>query len=400
MELNNVSGMEKYMDVKQIRILQISAVDVTVKYLLRPLIDKLGEEGYNVCAVCSRGRYISELREKGYSVDVINIDRKISFISNLKSLFFLYNYIRKNRFHVVHVHSPIASVLGRIAAKIARVPIIIYTAHGFYFHDNMEKWKRRIIIWVEKILGHLCTDMLFLQSREDEETVKHERIIEAHKVLWISNGVDIETFTVSSANDDLKRSFGINKDDLVVGFVGRIVKEKGIEELVSAVYEVKKDIPNVKLLIAGDTLCSDRDTKTKKSIEKFIQLKGLENSIIFAGLKDNMPEIYGVMDVFVLPSYREGMPRSIIEAMASGKPVVATDIRGAREEVVKGITGELVPVKDVSALAAAVKLILRNNDLAVKMGHAARERAVNMFDENMVLKKESETYKKLINEKI
>jgi len=121
------------MDVKKIKILQITAVAMVLKHLLLPLIDRLKNEGLNVQAICSDGQYVADLKEKGYNITTINIDRKISIFSNLKSLFSIYTFIRKKRFDIVHVHTPIASVLGRIAAKLAGVPVVIYTAHGFYF---------------------------------------------------------------------------------------------------------------------------------------------------------------------------------------------------------------------------------------------------------------------------
>lgn len=385
------------MNEKKIKVLQVTAVDITIKYLLLPLIDRLEKEGYNVQVVSSPGRYTDELKQDGYVINKVDIGRKIRPISNLKAILALYKLIKSEKFDIVHVHSPLAAMLGRIAAKMARVPVVIYTAHGFYFHENMRKEKRRLVIWMEKILGRACTNILLLQSGEDRATAVKEGISLSQNAVWISNGVDINKFKPGSPDEKLRSSFGIKKEDKVVGFAGRIVKEKGIEELVMAVGIIKKHVPSVKLLIAGDTLGSDRDKGTKEKIKNIIAKNNLKENVIFAGQRNDMPRIYALMDVFVLPSFREGMPRSILEAMASAKPVVATDIRGSREEVARGVTGKIVPVGEVNPLAGAITEILLDKKLAIKMGEAGRKRVEEEFNEEMVLDKEIEVYKRLVD---
>jgi len=193
---------------------------------------------------------------------------------------------------------------------------------------------------------------------------------------------------------------GIDEKDKVIGFVGRIVREKGIKELILSLKQVKEVIPNIKLLIVGDTLKTDRDQRTRKRIRRFIDINKLGNKIIFIGFRKEIYQIYKIMDVFVLPSHREGMPRTILEAMASGKPVIATNIRGCREEVIDGVTGLLIPVKNSTALAAAIKKLLLDKSLADKMGLAGYKRAQDSFDENQVLDKQMEIYQRLIQNKI
>lgn len=387
------------MDVKKIKVLQVTAVDITVKYLLLPLIDRLRKEGYNVQIATSPGRYTEQLRKDGYIINTVDIGRKIRPVANLKAIFALCRLIKKEKFDIVHVHSPLAAMLGRIAAKMAGTAVVIYTAHGFYFHENMTKWKRRCIVWIEKILGRMCTDILLLQSAEDRETAIREGISLPQNAVWISNGVDINKFMPFSPDEKLQALLGIKKEDKVVGFAGRIVREKGIEELVKAIGLVKERVSSVKLLIVGDTLQSDRDTGAKEDIRRVIAENSLEENVVFAGLRDDMPQVYALMDVFVLPSYREGMPRSILEAMACGLPVVATDIRGSREEVVDGVTGKIVPSREVKPLADAIREILVDKEIALKMGSAGRKRVEAEFDEEMVLDKEVEVYKGLSVEK-
>ncbi len=388
------------MDVRKIKILQITAIATTVKHLLLPLIERLKNEGHKVQTVCSDGQYVTELREEGYSITTININRKIAIFSNLKSLFSIYTFIKKKRFDIVHVHTPVASLLGRIAAKLAGVPVVIYTAHGFYFHENMAGWKRHIVVWLEKIIGRLFTDMLLTQSAEDKQTAIKKKIITKNRIEWIGNGVDINRFVAAEGDNNLKNSLGMSNRDRVIGFTGRIVREKGIEELILAFIRVKQAIPDVKLMIIGDTLKSDRDRRIKQNIKQLIDINKLGDKIIFTGFREEINRFYNIMDVFVLPSWREGMPRSILEAMASAKPVVATNIRGCREEVIDGVTGRLVPVKNEKILAKAIKEILLNKESADRMGGAGRRSVEEKFDENMVLERQLRIYRQLINEKI
>ena len=387
-----------------IKILQLAAVDVTVKLLLLPLIDCLIEEDYEVHIACSPGQHLRELEEQCYNVHSIPIARRISPFSNLSSLWRLYRLIRCERFDIVHVHTPVAAVLGRVAAKLARVPVIIYTAHGFYFHELMAPWKRRLIIWVEKILGRCCTDMLFTVSYEDKDTAVKERIVDQERVICINSiGVNIKRFTSSNSSIEktrfLRRELGFQDDDKLIGFIGRLVREKGVQELLQSMGQVIEAIPEAKLLVVGDTLASDRDRRTTERLQELIQRNNLEAVIRFTGFREDIPELLTIMDLFVLPSHREGMPRSILEAMAAGKPVVATNIRGCREEVVHGETGYLVPVNDPGKLANAIIEIMSDKILAERMGEAGRQRAIEFFDEAQILKKQLAVYQKLIQQK-
>jgi lipopolysaccharide/colanic/teichoic acid biosynthesis glycosyltransferase/glycosyltransferase involved in cell wall biosynthesis len=374
------------------KILQVAAIDATVKKLLLPLIDRLTAEGYQVHVACSDGQYVPELKAQGYYVHAIPISRRVNPISHLRSLWKLYRLMKKERYDVVHVHTMIASVVGRLAAWAAGVPVVIYTAHGFYFHENMPWWTRRLTIWIEKILG-LITDLIFTQSQEDAASAIKEKVLPKEKVVWIGNGVDIRRFAVApSSPDKIRAHYGLAPGDKVIGFVGRFVREKGILELLQAMQIVNRVIPEARLLLVGDTLASDRDNQIKKIISRMREQNQLSSWVVFTGFIEDIAVPISVMDVFVLPSHREGMPRTIIEAMASGKPVIATDIRGCREEVIHGSTGMIVPVNNPPALAEAIISVLTNPDMRRSMGDAGRLHANTHFNERTVLNKQVETY--------
>ncbi|MCH8744251.1 MAG: glycosyltransferase family 4 protein [Chloroflexi bacterium] len=382
-----------------VRVLQVSARDVTVQKLLLPLIDRLTEEGYDVVSACTPGRYTPDLLEQGYAMRAINIDRRFSPRSNAKSVWELYRMLRREPFDVVHVHTPVAAAVGRVAARMAGVPLILYTAHGFYHHDNMKRRTRQAYVWAERLLGK-ATDRLMTQSQEDADTAVRDGIRPRDRVVWIGNGVDTRQFQPGPPLPEAKVRFGIPGAAPVVGFMGPIIAEKGVLELVDAFEQTLKAVPQAYLLLAGDVINGDRDLQTKEIIRQKLAGSRLADRVKFAGYQEDISDFMQAIDLFTLPSHREGMPRSIIEAMASGKPVVATDIRGCREEVAQHITGIIVPLKDSESLAKAITKILLDPEMAQRMGREGRRRAEALYDERDVLDREIQVYQKLVKEKL
>ncbi|TCO60250.1 glycosyltransferase family 4 protein [Caldanaerobacter subterraneus] len=381
------------------KILQVSAVDYTVKNLLLPLIDRLKKEGFIVEIACSEGKESKELEKRGYVFKYVKIDRKISPISNIKSIINLYKIMRDGKYDVVHVHTPVAGVLARIAAKLARIPVVIYTAHGFYFHENMSFLSYKLFATIEKIMGKYFTDYIFTQSQEDYKLALDLKIIDKDRIAWINNGVDLNKFNPENIKIDIKsykENLGITVDSKVICFIGRLVEEKGILDLLEAFKYLIKEYNNLYLMIIGDASLDERDKETKQKIKSYLDDTKLRERIILTGFRDDIPELLKISDIFVLPSYREGMPRSIIEAMAMGKPVVATNIRGCREEVVHGETGFLVSVSSPKEIYEAIKRLVDNDELIAEMGAKGRKRAIELYDEEKVLEKQVNIIKNLL----
>ncbi len=387
------------MSRRDVRVLQVAASDITIAKLLVPLINNLKANGYEVESACADGRFAQELNGKGYVVHTLPMSRSLSPWKTLKAIWALYRLLRREKYDIVHVHTPVAAGVGRLAAKLAGTPTVIYTAHGFYFHDLMKPWARRATILFERILGRF-THMLFTQSTEDAQAAVQYGIAPQQRVVWISNGVDINRFKPRTDNSAVRERFGLKEDELVVGFVGRLVREKGILELLEAMRRAGERIPNLVLLVAGDNKTGgDRDVETQAVVHQYLSSTELPFRVEFTGFIDDVEEMMQALDVFVLPSYREGMPRTIIEAMASGKPVVASDIRGCREEVSHGETGLLVPVRDADALGRAIVDVLHSPELAKSMGEKGRERAEQYFDEQMVMERQLWHYARLVSER-
>lgn len=367
-----------------LKVCQLCAVDFTLRHFLLPLIDGMSEAGWDVTSVCSDGPHVNEMRARGYRIATIPISRNLNVLSHLVSFWRLFQFFRRERFDVLHAHTPIAALVGRLAARAAGVPLIVYTAHGFYFHDEMPAWKRRLYVLLEWIGGR-ATDLLFTQSEEDAVAAVAEGICRANIATAIGNGVDPRRFDPQRIADpaSVRHALGIPRNARVVGIIGRMVREKGYEEFLAAAIGIARAFPDTYFLLVGGRLASDHDDPIEHALSRAKEVLG--DRLVLTGFREDTPEMIAVMDVFCLPSYREGMPRTIIEAMMMAKPVVATNIRGSREEVVEGETGWLVPTKDPKALESALRRCLENPELAVAMGTAGQRRAMEIYDERKVV---------------
>ncbi len=367
-----------------LKVCQLCAVDFTLEKFLLPLVSKMLAQGWDVHSVCSAGPALDRIRTRGYKTHVIKIERGLFRIRHLSALIGLIRLFRRERFDVLHTHTPIAAVLGRFAAKITGIPTVIYTAHGFYFHDDMPRWKYFFYVLIEKLSG-MFTDLLFTQSSEDAQTAVQYNFINPKHIYAIGNGVNLEHYspTVSNTNRELRAALAIPMDAFVVGFVGRLVHEKGILDLLRAAESVSRKSSRVWFVLAGERLKSD---SMKGSIDDLITLISQSHKrVCILGPRDDIPQILSAIDLFCLPSHREGMPRSIIEAMAMGKPVVATNIRGCREEVVHGETGILISPRAPDELSDTILHLSENPEQCRLMGEKGRARAIAYHDESQIL---------------
>ncbi len=368
-----------------LKILQLCAVDFTAYHLLRPLGVGLRDAGHEVAFCCSAGEGLDLLRDEGFGAKAIPFSRNYNVAHHARSFATLLGYLRRERFDIVHAHTPVAGLIGRAAAKIAGARGIVYTAHGFYFHDGMSPRTHAFFAGLERSAAAI-TDVIFVQSEEDREDAMRLGIAPAEKLVHIGNGVDPAKFgrdahaAAASAFRE-RHALGVGP---VIGFVGRTVREKGAIEFVRAAAIVRAAIPGAKFVMVGEPLRSDRDSCWDEIVRLRDEL-GLGNDLVLTGYRADVPALLASFDLFALPSYREGMPRALLEAMATGLPVVATAIRGCREEVVNGKTGILVPPRDAEALAAAMKGILLSDDLAARMGAEGRARVLAKFDERRIV---------------
>jgi len=381
------------------KILHICAIGGTVEALLRPQIDYFLSQNLSVEIACSPGAEVEKLQQQGYIIHPIQIDRRISPLSNLRSIYQLTQLIRRNQYDLVHVHTPIAAVLGRIAAKLAGVKRIVYTAHGFPFHDRSSPREYHFYFTVEKLTA-LITDLILTQNYEDIATAKKLNLCPPTKLRYLGNGVDINRFQRDRLNPthqiELRKSLGIpDYTDLIIGTIGRLTHKKGSGYLIEAAAKLLPYFPNLQVLVIGSQLSSDPEPFQEKLIKKIREL-GIEKHVILTGSRQDIPEVLGLLDIFTLPTFtHEGLPRSIVEAMSMNLPVVATDIRGCREAVVHGKTGLIVPPKNSEKLAEALGILLSNYQLRQSYGQAGRQRVEADYDEELVFNRLNKYYQEL-----
>ena len=383
----------------KIKICHVANIDIAIRFILLNQLKFFKSKDYNVFAVCSSGKFVVDVGAHGIEVKTIKFKRKISPFYDLLTIVKLYLYFRKEKFDIVHTHTPKPGLFGQLAAKMAGVPIIINTIHGFYFQENDSFFKRKFYILIEKIAAK-CSNLIFFQNKEDIKIAVTEKICNPQKIKYLNNGIDLQKFNPNRFSKEFiqekKKKINISTQSKIIGIVARLVKEKGYLDLFQAFKKVIEIFPNIILLIIGQTEPEKQDKFDPKIVKNY----GIENNVLFLGEREDVDEIYSLIDIFVLPSYREGLPRTIIEASAMERPIVATDIRGCREAVDNNKTGILVPVKDSEKLAQAIIYLLRNPDIAREMGKQGREKALKEFDENMVFGRIKVEYERLIKEKL
>lgn len=384
------------------RILQLCAVDFSAHHFLLPLMRAQRAAGFTVDLACRDGAYVAGIRAEGFTVHTIPFERSMNLLAHARAYRALGSVLRRERYTVVHAHTPVASLIARPCARRAGVPLVLYTAHGFYFHDAMRPAVRRAHIALER-WAQRYADFLFTQSAEDCATALEERIAPPGRALAIGNGVETARFDPAqfdtAAQLALRREFGLAPTDgPLIAIIGRLVREKGYFEFLEAFAAVLKQHPGARALLIGEALASDHDDSAAQIRARHAAL-GLQGKAIFTGLRRDIPALLALADIFCLPSYREGMPRSIIEAMAAGLPVVATDIRGCREEVLSGQTGLLVPPRESAPLAEALTQLVANPALRETMGAAGHARALQEYDEKIVIERQMIKLQELFNEK-
>ena len=365
------------------KICQVCAVDFTFYHFLLPLARAMTEAGHEVVGAFADGPFAGRVRAAGVRVETVPFTRDLNLRNHARAYRRLAALFRAERFDMVHVHTPIASLLGRLAGWRAGVPRIVYTAHGFYF-DERTPWHKRAVFVALEWLGGRVTDVLFTQSQEDARTARRLGLCRGGVIEAIGNGVDRARFAPArdggAGRRAIRRSLDTADDAVVVMAIGRLVAEKGYPELFAAMRRV-----DAVLWVAGERLPSDHARAIGREIDAALADPALGPRVRVLGHRDDVPELLRAADVFTLPSHREGMPRSIIEAMMTGLPVVATDVRGAREEVVDGETGALVPLGDTAALARALGRLVADPALRARWGAAGRAVALERFDEDAVI---------------
>ena len=358
-----------------LKVLEITNVDFSLRHFVLPLMRAIRARGHEVIGVCAEGPLLDGPRAEGFRIMGMPLERRVSPLAHWRAFRALVRLFRAERPDLVHAHMPISGFLARIAAWWVGVPRVAYTCHGFVFNQE-GRWPRRFAgLCMEWIAGRL-TDVFTTVSAADAEDARRLHIFAGAAV--VGNGRDPQRFRPdASVRRRVRAALGVASDRVVVLAVSRLVWQKGYPELAEAM----RSVPEAELWVVGERLESDRGP----DMAAVLVATGLGARLRLLGYRDDVPDLMAAADIFVLPSRFEALPMSVIEAMLSGLPVVASDIRGPAEQVVPEETGLLVPVADPHALASALRRLAEDAALRARMGAAGRARAIERYDETAVL---------------
>ncbi len=357
------------------KIIEITNVDFSLRQFLLPLMREIRARGHEVIGACAEGKFLDVPREEGFRVVAIPFARRMSPLAHWRAFRALVHLFRTEKPDLVHAHMPISGFIARIAAWWTGVPKIASTCHGFWFNYPGNP-ARRAAGFVMEFVAARVTDVFLTVS--DEEAMDARRLWICGHAISVRNGRDPAVFHPDRAARTLLRSeLGVPEDRVVVVAVSRLVRHKGYPELAAAM----RDVPDAELWVVGERLLSDRGD----NMLTVLRDAGLGPRLRLLGYRTDVASVMAAADIFALPSHFEGLPMSVIEAMLSGLPVVATAIRGPREQVVRGVTGLLVPPMTVAPLADALRRLITDPGARAAMGAAGRARALELYDEANVV---------------
>jgi lipopolysaccharide/colanic/teichoic acid biosynthesis glycosyltransferase/glycosyltransferase involved in cell wall biosynthesis len=375
-------------------VVHLTTVDMSLALLLLPQLVAFREAGYDVVGVSAPGPYVSTLEEHGIRHAPLERSTRANDVrADLVTAREFARLCRRLRPDIVHTHNPKPGVYGRIGARLAGVPVVVNTVHGLYAQPEDTLARRAVVYGLERLAASF-SDAELVQNPEDLPVLRRLGIPD-DRLHLLGNGVDLTRFDPeahSDAREAVRRELGVGSDEVVVGLVGRLVREKGYREVFEAAREVRADHPQVRFLVVGPPDLDKADAISQDELDR----AAAEAGVTFLGLRDDVERLYPAMDLYVLASHREGFPRSAMEAAAMGLPVIATDIRGCRQVVDDGANGLLVPVRDAARLAAAIASLIEHPDRLRRMGQVSRRRAVAEFDDRQQVARTLETYARLL----
>ncbi len=361
------------------RILQVCNHDFYLTKFLTPLVRKLVEHGHEIECACEGGEVHPDILDLGVVVHSFEFPKRSSPLAFFEKIQQMRRLIRRGRYHCVDSHNRSGSIIARVAAWLERVPLNVYTAHGFYFHDDQPLLIREATVLLEVLLARM-TDYTLSQSSEDVEFAVRRGILKRDRIEHIGNGINTKRFSPTKCRGQLEQELGFSPGRFRICSTGRLVKGKGFTDLLEAFSDFHMSVRNSELLIIGGNIDQDIWPYQREFLES-VNALGLVRDVVVTGITDRVEDYLAISDLFVLPSYREGMPRALLEAMSMGLPSIATNIRGCREIIIDGQNGYLFEPKDIGKLASLMRMLYQSTDIRERVGASGRETSVTKYDE-------------------
>ncbi|WP_025027144.1 glycosyltransferase family 4 protein [Caldalkalibacillus mannanilyticus] len=362
--------------------------------ILNDKLQLLSKKGYIIHVVSSK-EGLDEKSLESYPHLIfryINMNRAINIKDDVVSIYSMYKLFKKEKYEIVHTHTAKAGIIGRIAARLAGIPLIIHTSHGLPFYDGQTKMKYILYKNLEKLGSYFC-DAIGSQNKFDLENIKE--LSPKKHLYYEGNGVDLDhlddKYNAISEKDllEIRKGLGIGENTKVILMGARLEPIKDPEFLVHAIDLLnKKNIHDFVCLLAGNG-------PLENHIEQKITELNLQDRVKLIGFKKNIHPYIKLANIVVLTSQKEGIPRIIMESMSFKKPIVASDVIGTNELVIDTKTGYLVEYKDVSKLASSLEKLLNDDELCKQMGLNSRKRIEDEFTEQKVIERVDLIYRKL-----
>jgi glycosyltransferase involved in cell wall biosynthesis len=307
-----------------------------------------------------------------------SLGREISPSDDLVALARMVQLVRRLRPEVVHTHMAKAGSVGRLAAHICGVPLIVHTYHGHVFHSYFSQAKTRLVVTIERALG-MVTDRIIVLGEDQRNEIASLGVAPATKLEPIRLGLELGQFLhAEGSRGRLRHELGVDAHTPLVGIVARLVPIKAHEVFFQAATQVLKAMPTVRFLVVGDG-------ERRAELEALVDHMRLRDVVRFLGWRRQMVEVYADLDAVALTSLNEGSPVALIEALASARPVISTAVGGVPDVVVNGVTGLTVPRSDPGALAEGIVRLLRDHDLAVRLAAAGRRHVYPRYDSSRLV---------------
>lgn len=377
------------------RVAHLTTVDTSLRFLLLPQLLAVLADGDEAVGISAPGEWVSELTEAGVSHRPLpSSTRGMDPLADLRAAHELWRLLRHEHFDVLHTHNPKPGIYGRVVGRLAGVPIVVHTTHGL-FATTDDRWSKRTLVYLAEAVASRFSDAELVQNPEDLALMRRLRLVPPGRAVLLGNGVDLDRFDpegpAAKRRAALRAELGAGPEHVVVGTVGRLVGEKGYPELFQAAERLGERFVVVAI--------GQEDPDKADALPAELLQRAAEQGVRLLGMRSDVEDLYAAMDVFVLASHREGVPRAAMEAAAMGLPAVTTDVRGCRQVVEHGATGLLVPVRDPMALAEAIRRLGGDPALRRQMGAAARQRALHHFDERTVVTKVMDSYREVARRK-